>query len=178
MYHRHKNTGGEPELIISLNYIVAFAYDMSLQCGTAQHPTTKRYCSKFSVMPMSIWMLQNSSTVSPSVVYTGVVASCQATVSLCSICLYHVSVHLPTCLHWQSSWQTTNDSLLHEVWQLLVMHMAIILSGCTWISGTRVWQTRDKWHILMIDTFHVRELLSRWMWGSLRLTPKRRQKYM
>ena len=153
MYHRHtcKNTGGEPVLIISLNYIVAFAYDMSLQCQWWRlniQQLTRRYCSKFSVMPMSIWMSQNSSTVSPSVVYTGVVASCQATVPSCSICLYHVSVHLPTCLHWQSSWQATNGSLLHEVWQLLVMHMAIILSGCTWILGTRVRQTRDKWHIL------------------------------
>ena len=154
MYHRHtcKNTGGEPVLIISLNYIVAFAYDMSLQCQWWRlniQQLTRRHCSKFSVMPMSIWMSQNSSTVSPSVVYTGVVASCRATVLSCSICLYHVSAHLPTCLHWQPSWQATNGS---ASWGLAIVSLAHgnytgIMSGCTWISGTRVWQTRDKWHI-------------------------------
>ena len=76
---------------------------MSPHC-TAQYPTTntQALCSKFSVMPMSKWTSQSSSTVSPSVVYKSAVASCQATtapltVSLCSICLYHVSAHLPTC---------------------------------------------------------------------------------
>ena len=53
-----------------------------LLCCTALHPQiTRRYCSKFRVVPMSIWTSQNSSTVSSLAVvfiHTGALPSCRA----------------------------------------------------------------------------------------------------
>ena len=81
---------------------------------TSLHPQiTCRHCSKFSVVFMSIWTSQNSSTVSSLVAFDShcrhvgkLPGSYSSTVSVGWIRLYHVSVHSPTCLHRLSSRQT------------------------------------------------------------------------
>ena len=94
-----RNTGGEPELITS-SFCMPAVPMMSLHC-TAQHPTTNTqalqqvqchtYCERHKTPVQSAhWLF-----------HTGAVATCpghnSSTVSVGSICLYHVSVHLPTC---------------------------------------------------------------------------------
>ena len=48
---------------------------------------TRRHCSKFSVVPLSTWTSQNSSTLSSSVVliHTGVLARCHAATAPCTV---------------------------------------------------------------------------------------------
>ena len=87
----------------------AFPYTLIMQqCCTALYPQiTRRHCSKFGVASLSMWTSQNSSTVSPSVVFdlhryvSMLPGSYSSTVSVGWICgLYHVSAHSPTCLRW------------------------------------------------------------------------------
>ena len=88
---------------------------MSLHC-TAQHSGT-------AVSSMSclcwLWTSQNTSTVSHFTQTHWSVSHMRdgklpgqhsSTVSVGSICLYHVSAHSLTCLRQQSSWQTTSRS--------------------------------------------------------------------
>ena len=135
-------------------------------------------------------------TVSSSVVliHTGVLAWYRAATAPCTVsvgwsvytmCLH---IHLPVfvdILHGRHR-ETRVAPVVHVVlgWvQLLIMHMSTSIyqntrsiSGCTWISGTRVRQMRGKWYIdtdidRYIPLFRARGPLSWSMWGSLRLAP-------
>ena len=112
--HKHHNTSALIEctsimVFVSLSWLycdnsyicsstdgvsVLLAGYMALQ---PQITVTRTHCSKFSVTPLLIWISQNSSTVSSSVVFD---SSHRRVVKLpSSYSSYHVSAHSPTCLH-------------------------------------------------------------------------------
>ena len=90
-------TGGDPELIRYCDN--SSIHSLYIQYESAV-PVISPHCSEFSVLSMSIWTSQNSSTISILVVshrHRGKLpAGCDSfTVSVGSICLYHVSTHSP-----------------------------------------------------------------------------------
>ena len=182
------NIGVNLSWLLLLNYI-AFAYDLSQQCQWCLHivwlniqQPTHRHCVASSVLRLcQCEHHKASSTVSPSVVYTSMVASCQATTVPSTHCLIMLNLFVPCvctfiymytyCLQWQSSQQTKNGSLFHEAWQLLATHVAIYWNKFRVymaLGDQGVTNTTDT----DIEIFYMQGLLSRWMCGSLRLIPK------
>ena len=192
-----RNTGGKPELITLAIIIASSASDVSalLVCTALQPQITHRYCSKFNVVPLLIWMSRNKTTVSPSVVsdshrWVGKLpGSNSSALSVGWIRLYHVPArHSPTCLCQQSSQQTMSRSRLHssllfsgrvhavanhtsEPHRYLDYRSKWSISECTWISGTSVQQKRVNDTYIHTHNYSTCGLLSWSMWGSLRLAP-------
>ena len=138
VYVQHR---GEPELIIIAqlhSFCIWFepaAPVMSPHC-MAQHPTTntQALCSKFSVASMSMWTSQSSSTVSPSVVYTSTVASCQATTVPSTHCLIMLNLFVPcvcTFIYMYMYLSSVTIFTADKEWLLVSWGLTVVSHACS-----------------------------------------------
>ena len=134
---------------------------MSLCTVSVYGSTSRRHCIKFSVMPMLTWMSQTSTQstttaahriVSESHMHVGKLpGSYSSTVFSRLNPFYTMSVPAPPCL------QSSSSHIIPFAFRVNHAHDHINIPEYT---------------EHFIHTYIVRRLLSRSMWGSLRLTPK------